>query len=129
LILELDDALTEFFDDTANMAHDTYSIRDLVSEAVMYISDEHMIEYGLQALRTDVEYYHSQGSGFGVEDGVTLGKATQKLGKAMHQKFVALKAYLPDGSLPFVFTQFMNPDAYLPVPVMVKCLDFVSINP
>ena len=129
LILEIDDALTTFFDDTANMSRDDYSVRDLVSEAVMYISDENLVDYGLSALRQDVEFYHSQSNGFGVEDGATLGRAAEKLGKAIHKKFVELKAYLPDGSLPFKVQQWMNPDAYLPVPVMTKCLEFVSISP
>lgn len=125
LVFDIEPELLVFFEETCNMARSEYDIDLVISEALLHISDLNYLEDGLTALRHQLLLCHSQENGYAPHDGEALADSTVKLARCMHAKFLALGAYLADGTLPFQFSKFINNYSYTPTPVLEKCLDYL----
>lgn len=124
LIVELKVELEEFSRDTDRMQFNEFELGDIVSEILLFVSDIHFAEMGVESLQTQFRHLHASREGDEdrvFDDGEIMSHAIAKLANAMVQKFKDLNAYLPDGNLPFGFKEWLVQNE---TPVFTKLLDY-----
>lgn len=121
LILEMPDVIRTFMEETADMQVGEYNLAEVISEVMLFISDHEFVNVGIEELRKHFQQMYMNGDE--QWDGVIMANAVVNMAQKMVKIFEDIKAYMPDGNLPFDFHQWVVRNDTI---VFTKLLDYQS---
>jgi hypothetical protein len=119
LILEMPDAIKQFQEDTSEMQVAEYNLAEVISEIMLFIGDGEFANMGIEQLEGHFRQMYVNGDNYA--DGRIMGRAVAVLAQSLVNIFKSIKAYMPDGNLPFDFHKWVVRDEVI---VFTKLLDY-----
>jgi len=118
VVLDLKKELKQFWDGVEQAKDFELDATETINEILLYIADiNDAVPYGIPALCGDIKRIHTREGNS--NDGDILAKHTMQLGIALYDKFKTIRAYTPEGLLPYELKGWLDSNS----PYLVRSED------